>query len=100
MSRELGKAFHRPEIRRLADLTNNELVLLFRARAKELADELEGHTFWDSRFIVYWIRFIELQDYLYEVMMEIQSRYPEREVKEHMRLLPVMEPRELTEYRR
>jgi hypothetical protein len=95
MLRELDKSFHRPETRRLVDLTNSELTLLFQRRAKELAEALDGHVFWDNECIVYWSTFIELQDYLYEVMMEIQSRYPAKEVNEHMRLLPVMEPRNL-----
>lgn len=98
--RELSPANHRPNTRRLSDLTNDELVLLFRKRAKEVADELDGHSFWDSEFIVYWGQFIKLQDYLYEVMMEIQSRYPADEVKNLSRMLPVMEPRNLQEYGR
>lgn len=96
--RELGPADHRPTVRRLSDLTNSELVLLFRKRAEAVAEELDGHSFWDSRFIVYWNTFIELQDKLYEVMMEIQSRYPEKEVKGWARTLPVMEPREMKEF--
>jgi hypothetical protein len=80
MLRELDKSFHRPETRRLVDLTNSELTLLFQRRAKELAEALDGHIFWDNECIVYWNTFIKLQDYLYEVMMEIQSRYPAKEV--------------------
>jgi len=93
-NRETRPSFHRPMARRLVDLTNDELALLFEYRAKAVASELKGHVFWDSRFIVYWDKFIRLQDELYEVMLEIQSRYPKAEVKEYMRLLPVLQTRE------
>jgi len=95
MHRELDPAPHRPETRRLSDLTNSELTLLFNRRADAITKALDGHAMWNSSFIVYWPRFLELQDKLYEVMMEIQSRYPEKEVREYMRILPVMEPRRL-----
>lgn len=90
--RETNPNFHRPETRRLINLTNDELAQLFRLRAKVVADNLDGHSFWDDDRIVYWPKFTLLQDRLFEVMMEIQSRYPQKEVRDHHRLLPVMEP--------
>ena len=86
-------ASYRPETRRLADLTNSELVLLFKKRADAVAKELDGHSLWNSPFLVYWSKFMDLQDSLYEVMMEIQSRYPAREISDWSRTLPVIEPR-------
>jgi hypothetical protein len=92
--RETKPSFHRPVTRRLINLTNDELSLLFKLRADEVADSLKGHEFWDDNRIVYWNKFILLQDRLFEVMMEIQSRYPAKEVRDYQRLLPVMEPNE------
>jgi hypothetical protein len=91
-SREIKEHFHRPSKRRLINLTNTELSLLFKLRADEIAKDLDGHVFWEDARIVYWDRFIDLQDALFEVMLEIQSRYPASEVKEWNRLLPVVEP--------
>jgi hypothetical protein len=76
-------------------LTNDELALLFRKRAADVADNLDGHSMWESKYTVYWTQFTALQDKLYEVMMEIQSRYPRSDVREYHRTLPVMEPRQL-----
>ncbi len=94
MSRqELDPAFFRPETRRLADLTNSELGLLFRKRSDTIAAALDGHTPTQGTDYTSWTQFISRQDALYEIMLEIQSRYPAEKVKENMRLLPVVEPR-------
>lgn len=85
---EYNDAPHRPKKRRLRTLTNDELCQLFEMRAKAVADKLRGHIFWESNRIVYWSAFSNLQARLYEVMMEIQSRYPE---KEYFDPLPVAE---------
>lgn len=94
----LNPAPHRPETRRLAGLSNNELALLFKMRADAVAKELDGHSLWNNPFLVYWTKFINLQDSLYEVMMEIQSRYsldPANEIVAWSRILPIMEPKEV-----
>jgi len=93
-SGRLEPAPFRPVTRRLAGLTNSELVLLFRKRAAIVAEDLDGHVLWGSNFHIYWDRMMALQDQLYEIMMEIQSRYPAREITEdYDRTLPVMEPK-------
>lgn len=94
MANELDPAPFRLITRRLVGLTNSELAMLFQKRANAVAEDLDGHVWWESPFLVYWNQFIELQDKLYEVMMEIQSRYPATEVKEFYRTLPVVEPKE------
>ena len=92
-NRQLEPADHRPKTRRLSDLTNTELSLLFKHRSEKISSELEGHSFWESPHIVYWSRFDTLQESLFEVMMEIQSRYPK---EEFFTALPVLEPKDLT----
>jgi len=89
--RETKPAFFRLVTRRLVNLTNTELAMLFKLRAAEVEEALTGHVWWDCNKTVYWSRFMTLQDRLYEVMMEIQSRYPAREVREYNELLPVKE---------
>ena len=93
MNREIGPAYYRPKERRLIDLTNTELSLLFAKRAEDIRSKLKGHIWWDSSFITYWNKFLDLQDVLYEIMLEIQSRYPEHEIKSYHRILPAVEPR-------
>lgn len=94
ISRETEPAEFRPETRWLIELDNTELALLFKHRAEAVHDALNGHTFWSDDQTVYWSRFTPLQDDLFEIMLEIQSRYPKKEACG--RLLPVMEPKPVT----
>lgn len=93
IARELHETEHRPKTRRYINLTNEELAVLFKVRAAKIAELLEPHTFWSNNRIVYWSQFAPLQEDLYEVMLEIQSRYPS---KEYFRALPVAEPRDIS----
>lgn len=88
-SRETHPHLHRPPVRRLSELDNTELQALFVLRSSRIAAELNGHQFWDNPRIVYWNKFLILQADLYEVMLEIQRRYPKDEIKGYELLLPL-----------
>ena len=79
-SRETLPAFYRPSNRRLSELTNEELRQLFDLRAKKIYEELDPKGFWENNKIVYWHGMIPTLEALYEVMLEIQSRYPKNEI--------------------
>lgn len=85
---ETKPAFFRPENRRLIELTNEELQSLFELRASKI--KLDPKGFWNNERIVYWADMIPKLADLYLVMLEIQSRYPEKEMyPEKPNLLPV-----------
>lgn len=90
-SRETKDWFHRPKNRRLINLSNEELAELFKIRAKKISTGLKTHTMWDNNQIIYWSLYMKLQADLYEVMLEIQARYPANEVAHWQQLLPVWE---------
>ena len=84
--------FHRPITRRLKSLTNEELNQLFKLRASKIGNQLGSHGFWDNNKIVYWEQYRPLLIELYEVMLEIQSRFPKDKVYTgKTKYLPVME---------
>lgn len=71
-------AFYRPTERRLLSLNNEELQQLFELRASKV--KLDPKGFWDDNRIVYWDDMIPRLQALYEVMLEIQARYPWYEI--------------------
>lgn len=88
--RETEAAPYRPKDRKLVDLTNEEIQALFNMRASKV--KLDPKGFWDCNKIVYWHEMIPLLMDLYEVMLEIQSRYPKSEICKYLGafdLLPV-----------
>jgi hypothetical protein len=95
VSRETDPAFFRPPERRLSELSNEELQALFEMRSSKVKIDPKG--FWDNNKIVYWEMMWPKLMELYEVMLEIQSRYPKSEIKEywleHHRLLPQLPPK-------
>lgn len=80
MKRETISAFYRPANRRLMSLTNEELRSLFEMRAKKVEQHIDPNGFWDCNQIIYWNDMFEPLAALFEVMLEIQSRYPYEEV--------------------
>lgn len=90
MSREIESAFYRMNDRRLVNLSNEELQSLFELRAAKI--KLDPKGFWDCNKTVYWHSMIPLLMDLYEIMLEIQSRYPKEEITRYPNafdLLPV-----------
>lgn len=88
--KEMNKTFYRPEARPLAGLTNEELQLIFDLRAAKV--KLDPKGFWDDNRLVSWFDMPKLLESLYEVMLEIQSRYPQREIYQGMKgILPILE---------
>ena len=84
VSRETKEAYYRPVNRRLISLSNEELRALLDIRAKKVHDTLDPKGFWECNQIVYWsAMFAPLLD-LYEVMMEIQARYPFDEIGKYV----------------
>ncbi len=83
LHREVEPFYHRPKIRRLVNLSNDELALLFSMRAEKITKALTGHIWWDSVKSVYWNEFIPLLARLYETMAEIQARYPTCEMQKY-----------------
>lgn len=81
ISRETETAFYRPEIRRLVDLTNEELQMLFELRVSKIKIDPKG--FWDDNKTIYWNQMFEPLMKLYEVLLEIQARYPKKEICEY-----------------
>lgn len=71
-------AWFRPAVRRYKDMTNEELQGLFELRASKV--KLDPKGFWDDNRIVYWSTMIPVLASLYEIMLEIQSRYPASEM--------------------
>jgi hypothetical protein len=91
--RETDPAYFRPKTRRLKHLSNEELQQLFELRSSKIKVDPKG--FWDNNQIVYWNEMIPKLDDLYEVLLEIQSRYPKSEIYANdSRLLPVKTPKE------
>src|SRR2546423_870118 len=75
---ETNSTFNRPKERRLSSLTNEELQQLFELRANKI--KLDPKGFWDNNKIIYWGEMMPRLMALYEVMLEIQSRYPKEEI--------------------
>lgn len=95
IQRETEPAYFRPAVRRLKDLTNEELQQLYELRASKIKLDPEG--FWGNLRIVYWRQTIPRIDDLYEVLLEIQSRYPKSEIyADDKNLLPVRVPMPVT----
>jgi hypothetical protein len=96
--RALDPAYYRPTERRLSSLTNEELRAVYDVRAAKLREALEPKGLWDDVRIVYWGSMIPRMQELYEVLLEIQSRYPKNEICRELdtgfykELLPVPEP--------
>ncbi len=92
--REIEACYYRPELRRLINLSNEELRAIYDIRAAKVHYHLKPEGFWDNNQIIYWNSMMPAMTDLYEVLMEIQARYPISEVGKHGfddRLLPVME---------
>lgn len=100
--KEEDPAYFRPQHRPLKNLSNEELRALFDLRAQKVRDNLDPKGFWENNRIVYWSAMIPLLLSLYEIMVEIQARYPKREIygsegREYLNaeLLPLLEPQYL-----
>jgi hypothetical protein len=77
--RETDPAFYRPESRPLQELTNEELQALFNLRASKI--QLDPKGIWeDNRIVSCWSSMIKSLEALYDIMLEIQARYPKSEV--------------------
>lgn len=98
MQRETDLVFYLSEYRILSELSNEELQLLFNSRAAKIKlDE----TFWDSDKTLYWNDLIPKLKALYEIMLEIQARYPKKEIEEgdyFFTLLPLNEKQWVEKY--
>jgi len=75
------------------DMTNEELQALFELRASKVKMDPRG--FWDCNKIVYWNDMIPRLLALYEIMLEIQARYPKDDICKYPgsyepKLLPVL----------
>lgn len=84
IDRETEPAYYRPAQRRLASLSNEELLVLFQMRAAKAAAKIKPEGFWDNPQILYWgsdVRQAFLD--LHEVMLEAQSRYPRSGILEY-----------------
>ncbi len=78
---------YQPVTRRLASLSNDELNQLFVSRATKVTEHVTGDGKSAPASIL-----MNLQWNLYEVLLEIQSRYNRNDVRSQ-RLLPVVEPK-------
>lgn len=68
------------------NLTNEEIQILFELRASKI--KLDPKGLWDDiRKVACW-SMISPMKALYEMMLEIQARYPQRECEGNMDLLP------------
>jgi hypothetical protein len=76
--KENEPAYFRPAKRPFSSLTNEELQVLFEFRCSKV--KLDPKGFWDDVRSVYWGEMIDKLHDLYELMLEIQSRYPKVEV--------------------
>ncbi len=88
--RETTHAPFRLKDRFYVNLTNEELQLLFNHRASKV--QLDPKGFWECDKIVYWSVMIPILMDLYEIMLEIQARYPRDEIMKYpgaFDLLPV-----------
>lgn len=79
ISRETAAAYYRTSERRLMHLTNEELKMLFEMRVDKVIGGIPL-TYWENDLIISPDYAIKNLGALYEVMLEIQARYPKEQV--------------------
>ena len=78
MYKQNEPAFYRMKDRRLSNLSNEELQALFEIRAAKI--KLDPKGLWDdNKMVSCWGLPAALMD-LYEIMLEMQARYPKEEI--------------------